>query len=247
MQGSHQCLNCGHSLNPEDKFCSNCGQEVLAKNESFKDFLHHFAKDYFTFDSKIFKSVSPLLFKPGFLTMEFLKGKRASYIPPLRLYIFVSVVFFLGLNLLGGKSGAGDLNEMDVLIEKYLPRLFFLFLPIFAGILSLLNIRKDRGFIKPLVFSLHFHSFTFLVTLFYLILSKVFGSLSWFAVNQVMLVILALVILFYLVVSIRKAYERGWLNSIVKTTLLLLVYLSCMFTVILLVDFLLVGWETPSQ
>ncbi|MEO0403684.1 MAG: DUF3667 domain-containing protein, partial [Bacteroidota bacterium] len=230
-----------------DKFCSNCGQEVLAEKESFKHFLHHFAKDYFTFDSKIFKSLSPLLFKPGFLTMEFLKGKRASYIPPLRLYIFISVVFFLGLSLLGGKSEAGSLNEMDELIEKYLPRLFFLFLPIFAGILSLLNIRKDRGFIKPFVFSLHFHSFTFLVTLFYLILSKIFGSLSWFGVNQVLLIILGGLILFYLVSSVRKAYQRGWLNSIIKTSLLLLVYLCCMFTVILLVDFLLVGWEPASQ
>lgn len=56
----------------------------------FHDFLGH----YFTFDSKFFHSIVPLVIKPGFLSREYAKGRRVSYILPLRLYIFTTFIFF---------------------------------------------------------------------------------------------------------------------------------------------------------
>ena len=52
-----------------------------------------------TFDSKFLKSLKPLLFKPGFLTNEYIVGRRIRYIPPLRLYLFISLIFFFILAL----------------------------------------------------------------------------------------------------------------------------------------------------
>ncbi len=46
-------------------------------------------------DSRLWRTISPLLFRPGFLTREFLRGRRARYLPPFRLYIVASVLFFL--------------------------------------------------------------------------------------------------------------------------------------------------------
>lgn len=58
-----------------------------------------FLGDYFTFDSKFFKSFIPLLAKPGFLTTEYNRGRRASYVLPLRLYFFTTIFFFFILTL----------------------------------------------------------------------------------------------------------------------------------------------------
>jgi hypothetical protein len=57
--------------------------------------LRHFVEDLTHFDGKLWKTVKLLLFKPGSLTKLYVEGKRASYIHPIRMYIFVSAVFFL--------------------------------------------------------------------------------------------------------------------------------------------------------
>src|SRR5207244_3362388 len=47
------------------------------------------------FDSNFFHTVHHLLFKPGFLSKEYLKGRRGSYLHPIRMYVFTSALFFL--------------------------------------------------------------------------------------------------------------------------------------------------------
>jgi hypothetical protein len=47
------------------------------------------------FDGKFFSTLKYLLFKPGFLSHEYLRGRRASYLHPIRMYVFTSAVFFL--------------------------------------------------------------------------------------------------------------------------------------------------------
>ena len=46
-------------------------------------------------DSRIFRTLWPLLVKPGFLTNEYLAGRRVRYVTPFRLYFFLSIVAFL--------------------------------------------------------------------------------------------------------------------------------------------------------
>lgn len=56
--------------------------------------LFEVLEDFFHFDTKLFRTVGTLLFRPGQLSAEFNAGKRAAQMPPFRLYIFVSVLFF---------------------------------------------------------------------------------------------------------------------------------------------------------
>lgn len=86
----HHCLNCGASV--EKKFCPECGQENVELHDSFFHLAGHFLADYFHYDSKFFKSLGYLFTKPGFLTKEYLEGRRVSYIPPLRLFFFISIL-----------------------------------------------------------------------------------------------------------------------------------------------------------
>jgi len=93
-----KCLNCGARIS-EANYCSHCGQLNTNKQVTLKHFLQDFLGDYFTFDSKFFRSFLPLIGKPGFLTEEYNSGRRAHYILPLRLYIFTTFFFFLIITL----------------------------------------------------------------------------------------------------------------------------------------------------
>src|SRR5688572_9202177 len=87
------CLNCGAEVS--GKFCQNCGQENVEQRDNFLHMVGHFISDYLHFDSKFFRSLVPLIIKPGFLTKEYWEGKRTRYIPPLRLFFFVTILFVL--------------------------------------------------------------------------------------------------------------------------------------------------------
>ncbi len=108
------CLNCNQALEHEENYCPSCGQFNSDSRVSFGVLLDDFAKDYFTFDSKLFRSLVPLLIKPGFLTKEYNKGRRMHYIPPLRMYLFVSFVFFLFNTPNINFSNSGKIKDSDI-------------------------------------------------------------------------------------------------------------------------------------
>jgi len=91
------CLNCGQEV--VGKFCSNCGQENVETKEHVGHMLTHAIGDYFHFDSKFIKTMRPLFFQPGLLTNEYNAGKRTTYLPAIRMYIFISIVFFLTVSI----------------------------------------------------------------------------------------------------------------------------------------------------
>ncbi|MFO7891073.1 MAG: DUF3667 domain-containing protein [bacterium] len=93
MKKSTHCLNCEKRIG-DSNYCHHCGQRNTDKRIPIKDFFHDFLKDYFTFDSKFFRSLFPLLCKPGYLTNEYTSGRRVNFIFPLRLYLFTTFLFF---------------------------------------------------------------------------------------------------------------------------------------------------------
>lgn len=87
------CLNCGTIV--AGRYCQNCGQQNLDPKESTWHLFVHFFNDVTHFEGSFFSSIKYLLTKPGFLTEEYIKGRRASYLNPIRMYLFISAVFFL--------------------------------------------------------------------------------------------------------------------------------------------------------
>jgi len=98
----NDCLNCGTIL--EGKFCPNCGQENLQMKESFGHMMNHAISDYFHFDDQFFHTIKPLFFKPGFLSNEYMAGRRIRYLHPVKMYIFISLVYFVLLFQTGFKT-----------------------------------------------------------------------------------------------------------------------------------------------
>lgn len=87
------CLNCGTTV--IGMYCHNCGQENIEPEESFWHLITHFFEDITHFDGNFFTTLRVLLFRPGFLTREYINGRRSSYLNPIRMYLFTSFIFFL--------------------------------------------------------------------------------------------------------------------------------------------------------
>jgi hypothetical protein len=87
------CLNCGTET--PGRYCPACGQENIEPKQTAWHLISHFFSDITHFDGKFFITVKDLFAKPGFLTREYMMGRRASYLDPIRMYIFTSAIFFL--------------------------------------------------------------------------------------------------------------------------------------------------------
>lgn len=87
------CLNCGAMV--QGRYCHVCGQENVEPKETFWHMVTHFFNDITHFDGSFFVTLKDLVFKPGFLSVEYMKGRRAMYLHPVRMYVFTSAIFFL--------------------------------------------------------------------------------------------------------------------------------------------------------
>ncbi|HYJ79531.1 MAG TPA: DUF3667 domain-containing protein [Longimicrobiaceae bacterium] len=91
--GMARCENCGTELLGE--FCHRCGQSARSPLASVGAFLRHTLAGVVDLDSKAVRSARYLLARPGYLTAEFLRGRRASYTAPLQIYLVAVALFFL--------------------------------------------------------------------------------------------------------------------------------------------------------
>ena len=88
-----RCDNCGAVVS--GRYCAACGQRREPPVHSLWHFTKASAEDLTHADSRLWRTLGALLFRPGYLTREFLVGRRACYLPPVRLYLVISVMFFL--------------------------------------------------------------------------------------------------------------------------------------------------------
>lgn len=90
------CKNCQHPLT--GNFCARCGQEVKEIRRPIFFLLRDAFSSVFELDGRAFRTVFSLFTRPGFLSQEYLSGRRARSTPPLRLFLIISISFFLILS-----------------------------------------------------------------------------------------------------------------------------------------------------
>ena len=110
------CLNCNASIN--GRYCSICGQENLEPQESVWHLIIHFFNDITHFDGKFFSSLKYVITKPGFLSSEYMAGRRMCYLNPVRFYVFTSFIFFLILFSFFVKEDSINLGDRNDVKEK---------------------------------------------------------------------------------------------------------------------------------
>lgn len=206
------CRNCGETL--LGPYCSSCGQEDVDLHRPLQQLAQDAVGDLLNLDTRLLRTLGPLFFRPGFLIREYLAGRRARYVPPLKTFLLASVLFFGLVALLprtqvtvsqpgeASKETPGWLvnfriseeqeerswldrrrNEARRKIKEHpeefidalmanLPRAFFLLLPVFALLLKLLYLRRDRYYIDHLIFALYHHAFAFVILALLVILGR---------------------------------------------------------------------------
>lgn len=324
--GTDKCKNCGAPMLGE--FCAACGQERDTHRHTLPYLLHHFLGELGSFDSRVLRTAIALLVRPGELPLSFHQGRTRPYMPAVRLYLFVSLLFFLTLSLTGialfqielrevpnaytvralpnggivvvsnGHAGSpipaavthkisdkslspgvhsglntqlhffspigrfhqqltpeawADLAKIkaDVLhavgnnphgwmarnalatIEKlardpaalngplttWIPRVFFLLLPLFAILLAIFYLRQRKKFyfVDHLVFSLSVHSFVFAILIVAIGAAQVLAGGS---VAKLFFLVIAV----YLFVALKRFYGQGWVITGFKFAALSFVY-----------------------
>lgn len=163
------CRNCEATL--AGRWCHACGQDSRDPLRDFGALTGEFLDNVFGWDSRLGRTLRLLFGAPGALTTEFVAGRRARYLGPLRLYLIASFAFFACYTLtpdpvLATIAGAGDwrlgLKRIEV-VSGWLPMMMILVLPGFALIIQVLYRSPPRRFLEHLVFVLHFGAFSFLL------------------------------------------------------------------------------------
>jgi len=93
------CKNCNEPL--IGPYCAVCGQDRDTHRRSVRDLAGALLEEIASFDSRILRTMRALLIQPGELPLAFYEGRTRRYVPALRLYLFVSLLFFLFLSVSG--------------------------------------------------------------------------------------------------------------------------------------------------
>ncbi|OUS23241.1 hypothetical protein A9Q98_15960 [Thalassotalea sp. 42_200_T64] len=110
------CSNCKAQLN--GPYCAQCGQDSESTIKYFWLVMLHLLDDIFSFDSRASRTIWPLLTRPGFLTNEYILGRRVRYVPPLRLYLFISIIFFITLKFFAVSENGNLINNDESALSQ---------------------------------------------------------------------------------------------------------------------------------
>jgi hypothetical protein len=106
-----QCANCG-TLAP-GAYCPSCGQDTRERLPTFAQFMREATGRYVALDGKLWKTLAALILRPGFLTREYLAGRRRRYIGPARLFLVSSLVLFAALRFVSESINIEDAMQFE--------------------------------------------------------------------------------------------------------------------------------------
>lgn len=274
-----RCSNCGTVL--DGPYCSRCGQKAVNLHLPFSQFISEAIDDALSLDTRLVRTLHPLLFRPGLVTRDYLLGRRVTHVPPLRAYLISALIFFGLFSLFPNRArvevftteetkseGGGSRLSFELpahmpindawyqrmvarakanpddfarAVGAAVPRIFFLFLPIFAALVKLFY-RRQGYYLDHLVFSLYYHAFVFVVFSMLFLLSRTGGWLPGF-VRGVIGVGLLVWLLTYLPLALRRVYGGSNSKTFFKLAGLGVTYFA-IFTVIGIPLVLFIGLST---
>jgi hypothetical protein len=228
-----ECRNCQARL--EGDYCQSCGQKNIDLERPIWNLLGDVVKETFELDGRAALTLKTLFLHPGTLTAEFLDGRRRRYTPPLRLYLVVSISFFVlvawlaqsGILLEPGQDPGFDAAVQARFLSDDLPRLMFLLLPIFALLMKV--VYRQRLYFDHLIFSLHLHTAAYVVLVVMLPLEDLANRHIILMFLQVVMLIYFLA---YFVMAVRKVYQSGWAAVAAKSAIVLFGYMILVSVVI---------------
>ena len=212
------CLNCQRPLAEDDRYCPACGQSRKVLRRPWLRALRELLDELFDFDGRMLASLRLLLARPGVLPRDYNAGRRVAHTSPVRMYLLVSLAFFLVLPAILPPTPDNQ-PEHSFSVDLY-SRGMFLLLPVYALLLKLFY--RGHYYLEHLVYTAYLFSAMFIAL--GLMMAIEAPSDRWRTVMALQFVLLAYV-LWYLVGSLRVCYGEGWGRSALKTLGILLLFL----------------------
>lgn len=100
------CLNCGHTF--KGNFCPNCGQKAETKRLRLSEMLINMIGPFVGGDNRFVRSCRDLIIRPGYMTRDYVLGKRIRYYHPLQLFVYLLTTYAVFSFLLGISSSIFD-------------------------------------------------------------------------------------------------------------------------------------------
>ena len=110
------CPNCGYDR--DNRFCPQCGQNDRNYIRSLWRLIADLIKETFEVDGRLPRTLRPMFLRPGELAAEFSRNRRASYISPIRSYLFASILFFFSLAVIAGPGSRAEAPPDGVVQQK---------------------------------------------------------------------------------------------------------------------------------
>ena len=249
---SSACPNCTETLAGD--YCHRCGEKRPdARDLTVRHFVHDAAQELTSLDSKLFRTIIALLFRPGFLTLEWIRGRRGHYLKPLNLCLGVFAVGIFAysaykpvsmydMSKIVEQDKTGVFKEMinrqaakkhmesqtlrDEMSEKwqrYMSVSPLVFVVAFALVLQLVFVLSRRYFVEHLVFSMHFVSFSMLTVTLMWPIYFLIGIHPG-GVNTAVAVFKWLLDITYMFFAVRAVYRLGTARTLVVSLLLIVGY-----------------------
>jgi hypothetical protein len=219
------CPNCGAEV--LGAYCHDCGQHQR-ELPAVRHIASEVVDELFSVDGRLWRTVGQLLDNPGALSAAYLAGQRARFLPPLRLYLVVSVLYFGAFVVLETQYFLG--LRLDGMAE-YLPRFMFLFLPVSALLLHAFFGRVRRRYVEHLIVALHFHAFAFLLMTGHVAIESYLATSGRTLLAAVLFALDALLLAWVgagFFRTLRAAYGESWPRTAIKGSVLFIAYFALM-------------------
>jgi hypothetical protein len=234
------CPSCGTVLIGE--FCYHCGEKRPHEHQlAFKHFALHGLHELTHLDSKVFATLRYLFSRPGYLTQEFVAGRKSRYMNPLSLFLVACALLFLAdsyfprsaydVNWITrqDKSGKVDHAWEKLAARKHLPKeivmervqdrihkistaMQFATVLVLAGVLALLY--HKRYFVEHLVFAFHFLAMNFLANAVIRPFTSPLEVYTW--ASYLISAVVTIAYFIYLFLALRRVYGQSTGLTLVK-------------------------------
>lgn len=243
------CPNCNEQL--FGPYCHRCGERRFERERlSLKRFAVNSFHELIDIEhSKIWTTFYALVFKPGFLTREYLAGRKSRYLTPLKVCLIVFglslflysiykpvAVYDLNAMIESDQTGTWDKMIGDLAAQNQIARDVFIGsvnekwqtyvswfqltnVIFFALLLQIVYLFSNRYFAEHLIFSLHFLAFTFLSTVI-LWPAYLLVGVKPTTTSLLLSFFVAVVGIVYLFFALRTVYKQPMVMTLIKTALL---------------------------
>lgn len=218
---SVHCKNCDELLTGNARFCPSCGQSVKMFSRPWLEMARELLVETLDWDGRMFRSFGLLLSRPGFLSQEYIAGKRVTYTSPVRMYLVISLVFFLVLPMiLPPPTNVSPDHKFSV--DLYSKGMFVM-LPVFALLLKFFY--RRFYYMDHLVFTVHLFSASYIV---FAVMLSIETQADRYLLVMMLQILLLVYMVGYVLLALHRVYAESWPLTVLKSFGLLVLFLPAL-------------------